>query len=403
MEDLLGWLFLLSICLSIFICTKNYPHIRNFLLTAFLLRTICVLFDHYEIVTLPDSYGDSGKFESKALELSKDYGLLAVIDFYKNGYLNITIISIFYSIFGESKMMAQSISVALGTASVYLVYQLSLMVWDYTSAKKAAWVTAFFPTLILYSSLILRETYVVFFLLVGLIGIAKFMRNKTISSFLQILVSFYILKLLHGPAVIGGLIFFIYSILSSIKKILININHLKVNLSNLFFLILLLIPITLFFIYNIKIPYLPSLFDFSTLISKSNIGMISAASYPSWLSINSNYELITKGIIKAFYFLYSPFIWDIRTPYHIFGLLDGMLYFILTIYLFKNWQVIWANPITRIFILLFICYIVVYALGVGNFGTGIRHRSKFVVIFIVLAAPKIHKFIFSTKEKLYKR
>ena len=48
--------------------------------------------------------------------------------------------------------MARSLSVALGTVSVYLVYYICLKLWDYRSAEKAAWITTFFPTLILYSS-----------------------------------------------------------------------------------------------------------------------------------------------------------------------------------------------------------------------------------------------------------
>jgi len=56
-----------------------------------------------------------------------------------------------------------------------------------------------------------------------------------------------------------------------------------------------------------------------------------------------------------------------------------------------------------ILILIFICYLIVYGISVGNFGTGIRHRSKFVVMLIILAAPKIHKFIFSNKKKIYNK
>jgi len=52
---------------------------------------------------------------------------------------------------------------------------------------------------------------------------------------------------------------------------------------------------------------------------------------------------------------------------------------------------------------LFVTYLIIYGIGVGNFGTVIRHRSKFVMILIILAAPKLHKFIFSTNKKLYKR
>ena len=40
----------------------------------------------------------------------------------------------------------------------------------------------------------------------------------------------------------------------------------------------------------------------------------------------------------------------------------------------------------------------VHGIGVGNFGTGIRHRSKFAVIFILLAAPLLKKIIFKKKD-----
>jgi hypothetical protein len=38
--------------------------------------------------------------------------------------------------------------------------------------------------------------------------------------------------------------------------------------------------------------------------------------------------------------------------------------------------------------------------GVGNFGTGIRHRSKFVIELILLAAPLIPKLALFNKKKI---
>ena len=89
-------------------------------------------------------------------------------------------------------MMAQIISVILGTSSVYLVYRLTMLIWDCESAIKAAWATAIFPTLILYSSLTLREPYIVFSIN-WFIGIENFLEKKTIFSFVQVILSFYIL------------------------------------------------------------------------------------------------------------------------------------------------------------------------------------------------------------------
>ena len=92
-----------------------------------------------------------------------------------------------------------------------------------------------------------------------------------------------------------------------------------------------------------------------------------------------------------------------QEPKHIFGLFDGMLYILFIFYLIKNWYFIWRNPFTRILLIILASYIIIYGIGVGNFGTAIRHRSKFIVILIILGAPMINKFVFSFNKKIYKR
>lgn len=407
MNFFLGYIFLLLILFVILLKFKKYPEVKKLLLVAFMLRAIMVIIDQSDLITLPDSEGDALFFAFKAIEFSRTEGVLVVKNFLDHDSLIISrIISIFYTVFGESKMMAQTISVGLGTASVYLVYQLCMTLWDYRSANKAAWVTALFPTLILYSSLVLREVYIVFFLLFGLIGIVNFLKKNTLKQFLIALGSFYILILFHGPMGIGGLVFAFYIFLMTLKKQLFCFLRLKINIFYLLFMIVSLIPLILFFTNNLEIPYIggaKTIFFLDKLIDKINSFLHGTASYPSWLLIENNYELFAKGIIKIIYFLYAPFLWDLKTPIHIVGFFDGMLYIILTYYVIKNWNVIWSNSFTRIIIIILLVYLITYGIGVGNFGTSIRHRSKFVVLFIILAAPKIKKLIFSFKKKLYKQ
>ena len=61
------------------------------------------------------------------------------------------------------------------------------------AAYKAAWFTALFPTLILYSAITLREVYVVFFLLFSLMNISKYIEKKSNLSFFFTIIGFYIL------------------------------------------------------------------------------------------------------------------------------------------------------------------------------------------------------------------
>ena len=81
------------------------------------------------------------------------------------------------------------------------------------------------------------------------------------------------------------------------------------------------------------------------------------------------------------------------------GLLDSFIYIYLTFLIFQNRKNIWKEPVLRIFLIILISYIIVFGIGVGNFGTGIRHRSKFAVLFILLAAPFLKKIIFKKKNR----
>jgi hypothetical protein len=218
------------------------------------------------------------------------------------------------------------------------------------------------------------------------------------------MVSLYIITLFHAGVAVAGLVFLVYVVFNSIKKQLIILNRFKINIFSYLFLVILFIPIILFITNNLGFPYLgtfSNLTNLDNLKFVSNVGITDSAAYPSWLFVNNNYELFLKIIFKIFYFLYSPFFWDINQFNQILGLFDGILYLGLTIYVLCNLRSIWENPITRFFLLLLIIYIIIHALGVGNFGTAIRHRSQFVVFMIILAAPKLHRFIFSTKKKLY--
>ena len=88
--------------------------------------------------------------------------------------------------------------------------------------------------------------------------------------------------------------------------------------------------------------------------------------------------------MRIVYFVISPFPWDIKKSSHILGMIDGFLYIFLTYLILCNRKIIWANPALRIILLILLAYIFVYGISIGNFGTGICHRSKFVIMFILL-------------------
>ena len=124
------------------------------------------------MITLPDSTADMETYEHEAWLLGQN-GFFHVLKNFEGPSARFIswIISIPYSLFGRSMLMAQSIGLFLGTCSIFLGWKLAYNLWDKNTAKKVAWTIALFPSLILYSVIVMREVYVCFFLLIALIGV----------------------------------------------------------------------------------------------------------------------------------------------------------------------------------------------------------------------------------------
>ena len=152
---------------------------------------------------------------------------------------------------------------------------------------------------------------------------------------------------------------------------------------------------------NVYIPYLET-FDYATdikvLLQKTQINTKGGASWPEWTIISSTEEIFYKLPFRSIYFIFAPFPWQVSEIKHLVGMFDSFIFIYLTFLIFKNKKNIWKDPALRIFLIILISYIFVFGIGVGNFGTGIRHRSKFAVLFILLAAPLLKKLIFNKKN-----
>ena len=77
---------------------------------------------------------------------------------------------------------------------------------------------------------------------------------------------------------------------------------------------------------------------------------------------------------------------------------DGFLYMSIIYFVFLNIKVIWKDPALRIILLILFIYLFIFGIGVSNFGAGLRHRSKFVIEMILLAAPLIPRFYLFKKK-----
>ena len=403
-SDILGIFSLVIVTFITFYYSIKYKSLATILYVALGLRLVTILLGN-SIIILPDSWGDATAFELRAWEWSQNDIIEHLNNFPSNdrSYFLSWLLAFVYKFSDRSLIMGQSISLLFAMGSILLAIRIANKIWNESISVKFGWILALYPTLILYSCLILRESYIWFFLLVGVYGAVCWLEDKRIKSLIISFSGFYFATLFHGGMFIGGLFFLIIVGILSMIDILNKIVNLKISkksLSILLFSVASLVYILAFEDNIPKIKSIASLLDFDRLLIEISNRNINDAAFPEWTIPKTSFEFIYKAPIRIIYFLFSPFPWEVDKISHILGLIDGIFYLILFILIIKNFKPIWNNKILRIIFIILLSYLLIYGLSTGNFGTGIRHRTKFIFLVILIVLPWLPKF--SLKKKQYK-
>jgi hypothetical protein len=406
--DLLGITALLFIALCALLCAFRWPAAAKILWVAFTVRAVAALF-HFYVAPLPDSGADAERFERVAWEWAQG-GFGEALGHFPgpNSYFISWIIALFYTATDRSLLLAQSLSVLMGTGTVLFGWLLARDLWGERIAMKAGWVLVFFPTLVLYSAITLREAYIWFFVVLGLLGVVRWARAGGKRPLLLAAFAFVGATFFHGAMIVGLLMFSGIVLWRSLKRLMQGLMRSKLPISAVTLILLALLPLSAFFGGLISVPKLGDISqvsDVKVIIEKtvkstrSSGGAEDGAAYPAWTVPNSPIELIYKAPIRATYFAFSPFPWDVRKPGHLIGMFDGLLYLALAFLMWRNRKAIWADPAARTVLFILLGYLVVFGIAIGNFGTGIRHRAKFVVMLIALAAPYLFRVRWRFKHR----
>ena len=370
---------------------------------------LTALFNEF-ILKLPDTNADAGRFEAKTWF----YSQMPVVEFINSfnsdskAYTFTWFLSFFYRVLGRSPLLLESINIITSLFCIILVYKISILISNNISKSiQSALLFTVFPSIILYNVIILREIYIVFFLLNGSYFIIKWINTKNLKFAIYSLLNFIPLYYLHGGLMVGALVFLVLLLLRSIKD---SINLFKNNR--------LLIPQVIlicsfffglfFFFGNLSKLYLPylgnisNIFILSSLVFQAEVTNIGGSVYPEWLIPDSFPSFFLLIFPRLIYFLFSPFIWDIRAINHLLGLVDGIMIAILFYFTIKGLLLKKLNNFVSILLIILIPLLITYSWGVGNFGTALRHRSKFIPIFIAISTIYVPKITLTKKSEVSK-
>ena len=140
--DFLGLLSLAVVTLIAFVLAKRQPAIATILYVALGIRLLVILLNQ-NIFIFPDSIGDAGRFEIKAQEWSEKgfLNLVSNIPTFNSFFIS-WVIAILYSLFGQSELMGQSLSLLFGIGSVFMGWSVAKKLWNQRTANKVGWVLA---------------------------------------------------------------------------------------------------------------------------------------------------------------------------------------------------------------------------------------------------------------------
>lgn len=402
LRDYYGYYFITIVTLILIFMIMGIEDrfVRNTLFAALLIRLLFAVIQAYTSINLPGAGVDSATFEKNGWQFTEYW--LGRIELeqvrIRGAFLYPLSIGIIYYIFGRVPLIPQYMNVLLGFATVYLIY---LHTYLLTKSRKkshiALCISAFFPTLIIFSAILLREAIIIFFLVLSfyllILWLERGNNHYLISSFLAVAV----VSVLHGTLIFIGVIHLILIAFHTFKYGRVSINYRQIIIG-----ILLIAAAYLFieFFVSYKMPDNPlnlfSLEHFQKYVGERKVGR---TQYLQELIPHSYFDILWQTPIRAIYFLYTPFPGMIENIFDLLLFFEVLLYLMMSIYAFIGiWKLYKRNRLTAVSILFIaLALITMYSWGTVNYGTAWRHRAK-VVPFFIVAAPigieRVKKHIF---------
>jgi hypothetical protein len=390
--DRAGFILIYLACIVFLLLGSVNSKIAPILIVALILRLALVLLNTYGF---PDLDPDPDGYSWRAYEWSKNGFSEALNNFTTGAFMYSWLISIIYSLTGESQFTIRAINILLSTLSLYNIYCLSFLLWQSKkNALRTAWILAFFPNDIRFSSSFSsRESFIIYFFTAAILLLALWLKKQNIIYLILSLPLWMVCISLHTGFLVG-LFAILFIICFQFMRAVLESNP-KAYIQLIISLITILLTMGVIissgwglekFITRTGGSGDLEQLDISEVGTSSAIGR---AAYLKELQVTTPISFIWITPIRSIYFLFTPFVWMVKTPLDTLGLLDASIYIFLFIRLYIERQKIMTNYLSKYILITIIFLICTFALSTSNYGTAIRHRTKFIHIILALVSVSL--------------
>jgi hypothetical protein len=375
----------------IFTIYRNYDN--RFKLVIFIsacIRFLLIIVDESFITILPVQT-DSILFNSAAHQILENYKSHLPIFYQVEPVTNVRsyglFISFIYKLFGEYLILARLVNAILGILVAILVYKICIKLFN---DKKAAFISMtlalFWPSILVFNSYALRDTLISFltFLMIYKLVLISFKEQIT-NNLVDILLIFIIMFFFRSQNVF--LYFGIFSI-----YIVVLLYRANIQVISKIITLLILGLFALFIFYKLS----PLIIEVVTYPFRAHPLRIEGGSaYLQNMIYNNYWDIIKYLPIRFIYFTFGPFLWTIHGLFQLLSAIEGLFIFICFIFLMKHFFKKNNDSLNNIQVFLFLfCMVGLFANSMidSNFGTAIRHRIDYIIIFFIFAGIYLKNF-----------
>ncbi len=305
-------------------------------------------------------------------------------------------LAFFYRIFGVSKLLGQTLSIIAFSFSLLVFVKITKNLRLTRYSVGLAILYGFLPSVVIFTSITLREAYQMLFFLMS-IYFALWLRKKaTLPIMLMLIIGAAGLAILHNGLLVYGIFLVCLSFFWGLGFSFTNWG--KENPLNKLVGVLLIIGIV-----GAWATYASDMGGASKALMSGEGGEYAGvyrervgsdrSAYGGTLDTSSVITFIPSAVLVTFFYMFSPFPWQISNAADIYGALEGYLRLILIYYGLMTWYRSRGERRSQWGYLL-ICYFsleFLWAIGTSNWGTAIRHHVVAYSILVIVGGPGLFK------------
>lgn len=341
-------------------------------------------------VVLPFAGEDTVTFEATAAEWSKlrFSDLLKTFDLSRSHVFS-SIIAVLYWLLERNIAIPVFFNGIVGVLIFYFSHVLVKNMWPGAYIPRVFYlVLAFHPMLAVNSAVVLRENLVILFLILACIFLVRFAQSPSFSRAILFSLMIGLSTVFHG-----GMIFFVAGV--PLFLIITRGRNLALRVAGVLFIVGAFV--TAFSVFEIsKLSEIreDGLTD-EVLIGMDSRRREAGTAYLTGMSVSGPVDLVWQLPVRSVFLLLTPFPWQIGSVGHLIVAFEALYWWVIIWLTFRNFRNVWSNPGGRIVFLCVLFVLLAFSFGTSNFGTAVRHRTKFILLGLSLVAPFLPSFRFS--------